>query len=430
MERAAAGSPEASGPGDVIASAPGVQVPADPTVMSKAHGNPPAAGDLIEVVPDRLVAGGDAMARLDGFPLFVRGMFPGDRARVRVTEAKPGFARGAVEELLEPGPERRAEPCPVADWCGGCDWTALRLDRQIHWKREILHDSLRRIGKFDIASLPTVAVHPSPLNYRLRSRLQVSEDRAAVGFFSERTHKVVPLPAECEVVGPAVIDHREAIYRQAAGSRATAIDTLENGEELLVHLRTESPTGAPASQLSHGPWTWKLSVASFFQVNRYQIGTLIDLVMKSAEAVPSRGTAWDLYGGVGFFALPLSSLFDKVVTVESSEESHRWARTNAREYPGVRPIRSDVGQFLRRERTMADFVLLDPPRAGLDAEVVRGAAGSGTTRICYLSCDPVTFSRDAQRLARLGWNPTSIDLIDLFPNTHHIETLASFVREG
>ena len=93
----------------------------------------PSINDLLDVTAEKLVAGGEALCRVDGLPLFVTSLFPGDRARVRITESKKGFARGVVDELLEPGPERRGAPCPIAGICGGCDWTALRLDRQLHW---------------------------------------------------------------------------------------------------------------------------------------------------------------------------------------------------------------------------------------------------------------------------------------------------------
>ncbi|MGH9456779.1 MAG: TRAM domain-containing protein, partial [Thermoanaerobaculia bacterium] len=190
-------------------------------------------GDIIEIEPDVLVPGGDALARVDGLPLFVRPLYPGDRARVRVTERKKGYARAEVVEIVREGLERRAQPCPVAEECGGCDWTALRLDRQLHWKRRILLDALRRTGKFDLERLPPVRVHTSPLQYRLRSRLQVSPD-GALGFFAERTNRVVPLPVECEVVGPATIGALDALREVAERERPAAIELLEGDAGLVV----------------------------------------------------------------------------------------------------------------------------------------------------------------------------------------------------
>ncbi|HUP64441.1 MAG TPA: TRAM domain-containing protein [Thermoanaerobaculia bacterium] len=386
-------------------------------------------GDLVELSPDRLVAGGDAMARLDGMPVFIRGAYPGDRIRGRITEVKKGFLRAEVEQLLQESRERRFLPCPIAAECGGCDWTELRLDRQIHWKREILSDALRRIGKFDLTNLPPITIHVSPLNYRLRSRIHVDEESGAIGFFAMRSTRVIPLVEECEVVGPAVIAALVPIRAAAAEQRPESVETLENGRELLVNLR---PVGAKASgeiQLDVGGHSYRFSTRSFFQVNRHLLQTLHDLISRSATQSPRRKLAWDLYGGVGFFALPLGKIFERVESVESDGESAQWGRANTSGIPNVRMITADVEHFLGRKNAPPDFVAVDPPRAGLAPEVLQGVAQIKAARICYLSCDPVTFSRDAARLARHGWALTSIDLIDLFPNTHHIETLGSFVHE-
>src|SRR5688500_10396133 len=156
-------------------------------------------GDEIVIEATELVAGGNAIARVDGFPIFASNVFPGDVALVRLTEVKKGFAKAELVRVVTSSPLRRLEPCPVANECGGCDWTALRLDAQLEAKRRILTESLRRIGKLDPATLPPITIHPSPLNYRIRSRLQT--DGEAVGFYAMRSNRVVPLPEECEVVG-------------------------------------------------------------------------------------------------------------------------------------------------------------------------------------------------------------------------------------
>ena len=130
------------------------------------------AGDEITIRATELVAGGDALARVDGFPIFTSKCSPATSPSCVSYEVKKGFAKAELVRILEPSPwRRRAAPCPVADECGGCDWTALRLDKQLEAKQRILTESLRRIGKFDVASLPPITVHPSPLNYRIRSRL-------------------------------------------------------------------------------------------------------------------------------------------------------------------------------------------------------------------------------------------------------------------
>lgn len=388
-------------------------------------------GAVVELVPESLVAGGDALARIEGFPVFLPGAYPGDRVRVRITEVKKGFGRGTIEEVVSPSPERREAPCPVARECGGCDWTELRLDRQLYWKKNILADTLRRIGKFDPAALPAIAVTPSPLTYRLRSRLHVSRGAEPLpGFFERRSHQVVPLPEECEIVGPEVLGHLGELREAAEQIPGGAMETFENGPELTVSLTPDGSDERPGGQtrIRVAGSEFLLDVRSFFQVNRHLLGELQRRVMEIASGTSKSELAWDLYGGVGFFAVPLATRFDSVITVETSRDSSRWAALNAGS-GAIKAITEDVEPFLRRRSTRPDFVLVDPPRAGLSPAVGDALAGSEAEIICYLSCDPVTFSRDANRLARRGWTLTSIRLIDLFPNTHHIETLSSFVRE-
>ena len=145
------------------------------------------------IEPSELVAGGAALAKVDGFPIFVTNVYPGDVARVRIVEVKKGFGRAELLEVVTPSPLRREQPCPIANECGGCDWTSLRLDAQLAAKERILRESLRRDGK--LASIPPITLHPSPLNYRLRSRLHT--DGESVGFYAAGSHRVVPLSVNC-----------------------------------------------------------------------------------------------------------------------------------------------------------------------------------------------------------------------------------------
>ena len=392
---------------------------------------PIRTGELIEVFGSKLVAGGDCLARLDGFPLFVGGLYPGDRALVEVTEVRKGFGRGRVERLIVASEWRRAAPCPIADECGGCDWTSLRLDRQLASKREILHDSLLRVGKLRAEDIPPIRLHPSPLNYRLRSRLQVSDSPdPELGFFAARTNRVIPLSPECEVVGPGVLENLQDLRETLATPGTASITTFENGEQFAATVRDSGepePEGVAVSFEVRG-FEYRLSTDSFFQVNRHLLGTMIDLVRSHAAGVAQKRAALDLYAGVGFFTVALAPLFETVTGVESSPVSFRWGVENTAGFPNTRMVRRDVSKFLSA-RPRADFVMLDPPRAGLHADASDDLARTGAKSICYLSCDPVTFSRDASRLGRRGWVLRSLDLLDLFPNTHHIETLSSFERE-
>ena len=364
------------------------------------------AGDEVTIRATELVAGGDAIARIDGFPIFTSNVFPDDVAVVRLVDVKKGFAKAHLVRIVEPSPWRRAAPCPVADECGGCDWTALRLDKQLEAKQRILTESLRRIGKFDVASLPPITIHSSPLNYRLRSRLHREGD--AIGFYALRSNRVVPLPKECEVVG-------------CETARVLGVPGL-SGEIWEVDGRIHT---SGDFTIRVGGYAYQLSTDSFFQVNRHLLATMLQLVSAHADRVSTRDVAVDLYAGVGFFTLPLADRFARVFAIEGSAESAKYARRNVPANVAVveSPVERQAAHIPE-----ADFIFLDPPRAGVRQEVIHAVGEKAAEMICYLSCDPVTFARDASRLTASGWRISTLDLLDFFPNTHHVETLASFER--
>lgn len=366
-------------------------------------------GSEITIRPTELVAGGAALAKVDGFPIFATNVFPGDTAVVRLFEVKKGFARAELVRLVEAGPERRAMPCPIADECGGCDWTALRLDKQLEAKRRILAESLRRIGKF--TSHPEIAIHSSPLNYRLRSRLHQEGDR--VGFYAIRSNHVVQLTDKCEVVG---VNTAKAFSREAQ-ALLPVHDLWEVDDEIIADERELT--------LKVDRYTYRLHTRAFFQVNRHLLGTMLRLVGAHASRTRMRHVAADLYAGVGFFTLPIAEQFHRVIAVEGSPVSSRYARRNVPR--NVKVVEAPVERQIAKLPEL-DFVFLDPPRAGAREEVISGIAEKTKEVIAYLSCDPVTFARDAHRLTASGWRLATLDLLDLFPNTHHIETLSSFER--
>jgi 23S rRNA (uracil1939-C5)-methyltransferase len=295
-------------------------------------------GSEITIEPTELVAGGAALAKMDGFPIFAVNVFPGDLARVRIVEAKKGFARAELVALEKPSPLRRAAPCPIADECGGCDWTALRLDAQLRAKERILIESLRRIGK--IYDLPPIDIHPSTLNYRLRSRLH--GDGENVGFYAMQSHRVVPLARECEVVGLRTREEpREGEMWEVDGRIVTAGELVIEG----YHVSTET----------------------FFQVNRHMLQTMLRLVQNLATGK----TAVDLYAGVGFFSVPIARVCERVTAVEGSRVSHEYAKRNVP--ANVALVHAPVETWIER-MPRADFVFLDPPRSGAKRNVIDAIA--------------------------------------------------------
>lgn len=386
---------------------------------------PVELGALVKVQPEKLVAGGESLSRIDGFPLFVGGLYPGDEATVEIVEVKAGFARGAIVSIDLHSRLRRAAPCPIARECGGCNWTELRLDAQLDAKQAILIESLTRIGRVPPESLPPIRVHPSPLNYRLRSRLHADSASGKLGFFAPASHQVVPLSDRCEVVG---LPTRDAVHDADRLGESDEIIFFESSEGVHQLDPESAPAGqSPLTRVHAAGRDWTAPVAGFFQVNRHLLGRMHDLVESIGAGVGSRELAFDLYGGVGFFAAPLARHFRRVISVESHPDGHRCARINLRTIKGAEADSRSAELFMRNAPP-ADMIFLDPPRAGAADEVILRCAELARETVCYLSCDPVTFSRDASRLLRRGWTLSEIHLLDLFPNTHHVETLAAFRR--
>ncbi|MFZ2493008.1 MAG: hypothetical protein WA208_16110, partial [Thermoanaerobaculia bacterium] len=284
------------------------------------------------------------------------------------------------------------------------------------------------------AGLPDVTVHPSPLNYRLRSRLH-RDASGAVGFYAMRSNRVVPLTSACEVVGveTAKTYGTDTAARSASGAPDAALhehhpDSVEDDDPStgqIWEIDGEVISGEQELTVSAGRFAYRVSTTSFFQVNRHLLGTMIELVTAHASRVERKRYAVDLYAGAGFFSAPLATVFDHVTAIESAPASVHYARLNTPR--SVKIVDSPVERWLPKMRE-TDCTFLDPPRAGAKPEVIDTVAERTRESILYLSCDPVTFARDASRLVSVGWNLTSLDLLDLFPNTHHLETLGTFTR--
>ena len=296
-------------------------------------------------------------------------------------------------------------PCPVADECGGCDWTALRLDKQLEAKQRILTESLRRIGKIDPATLPPIAMHPSPLNYRLRIRLHRDGDE--VGFYAMRIEsRRAAARAECEVVG---LQHARASPRDGrdVGSRRQRID----------HRRARYDPIDGYSRLDRRVLPGQPPSARH------------DAAARAGHAARARRTRH-----APSISTPASAS-SALPIAEHVRERDRGRRCRVRAQYAKRNVPANVKlvaapvEWWVERMPRADFVFLDPPRSGSAARTSSTPSPRRANEmICYLACDPVTFARDASRLIASGWRLSTLDLLDLFPNTHHVETLSSFER--
>ena len=389
-----------------------------------------------EFMVDKLVYGGGGLGRLEGRAVLVPFVLPGERVRVRTASEKPGLVHATLLEVLAASPERITPRCPYFTYCGGCHYQHARYPLQLLLKRAILEDQLRRIGKIEPpAEIEILA--GEPWNYR--NRLQLHIDRAELGYRQAQSHRLCPI-ASCPIASPAINAAIEILRdmlrdpRWPRFIRTIELFTDETQMQLNV-LETERPVARRffdwcaerlpgwvdgALDYAAAGYTWRVSSGSFFQANRFLIDSLIERAIDGAEGA----TALDLYAGVGLFSLPLVRRFAAVTAVESGTRAVEDLRLNA-ERAGItiQAERGNAEAFLQNLETAPDFVMLDPPRAGIGKRMVDSLSRVKAPRIAMVSCDPATLARDLSGLLSAGYRIERMTLVDLFPQTFHLETI-------
>jgi 23S rRNA (uracil1939-C5)-methyltransferase len=419
-------------------------------------------GQRLEAVIEKGVYRGRGLARVDGRVLFVPRAHPGDRVRARVLEVHAGWGEAALEELLDASPDRRASPCPYVPRCGGCVYQDLEYGAQLDLKESVLRETLARSGAPWDGPIERHA--SAERGWRLRASLHfaVASGGLALGLREEGTRRLVDV-LDCLQLSAALNetarDLRRALGRRPAlGPRLRGLELLEapDGRGRVAVLVTRLPLSAAASLASLGAevpglgglglegvdervhWLYgspyvearlhgldlRVHARSFFQSNRHLLASLVDAVL---DLVPPAPRSLDLYAGVGLFALPLAARDGgEVYAVERARFAAADARENARRnhLGGVRVVDADVREALARlPDGTGESIIVDPPRTGLEPDVVDRVAARGPGAVVYVSCDPATLGRDLARFAARGLRPDSVRLFDLFPDTLHLETL-------
>jgi 23S rRNA (uracil1939-C5)-methyltransferase len=382
------------------------------------------------VTIEKWVYGGEALARLDGRVVLAPFVLPGETVRL---ESDDGI-HARLAEVLIPAPERVAPPCPLFTRCGGCHYQHAPYNFQIARKVEILREQLRRVGKIEYSGEIETISGP-PLGYRNRAQFHIAD--GSIGYLAARSHTLVPVSGECPISSPrlnqALAEMRGRLGDPRFPRFVRSFEIFTNETDLQINaLEADRPiarsfydwcgsTVAIDYPTSFG--TFRVSPRSFFQVNRFLIEPLVDAALYQAEGK----TALDLYAGVGLFAVPLSRRFENVIAVESSVTAARDLEVNAaRAEVRLETERARVEDFLRSFAETPDFVLADPPRAGLDKPVVAQLERLAPRRITLVSCDPATLARDLAGLT--SYRIERLTLVDLFPQTYHLETIAQLVR--
>ena len=390
---------------------------------------------------ERLVAGGDALGHLaDGRVVFVPGALPGELVDVQITQAKKDFARGTVASIIEPSEHRVAPPCEhVARGCGGCSWQHLDVAQHMEAKAAIVREALRRNGKIETLEVVAGGFVP-PTASRTTLRMAVTPD-GRLGFRRGGSHDVIDTPT-CLVAHP-LLNEFIGDVRVTGATEATLRCGVETGD-VGIWLHDEDGEDVPGATVTGLPShvvvgrkamlhevvqgvSLQVSMASFFQASQVAAELLVSAVNDAAgDAALSGefGPIIDAYGGVGLFTATLVDTDIPVVLVESNPSACSDARSNLHDHD-VSIEQIAVEQWRVQD---AGLVIADPARNGLGAMGVNAIVATEAKRIVLVSCDAVAGARDIRLLLDAGYACEGVTVLDLFPNTPHVEVVSSFTR--
>jgi 23S rRNA (uracil1939-C5)-methyltransferase len=437
---------------------------------------------------EKAIYGGAFLARHEGKAIFIPLALPGEQAQVRIVEEKKSYAAAEIIRIATPAPERVIPECRHFGACGGCQYQHASYEAQLRFKQSILRETLERGGVRAPDSMTVLAAEP----WQYRNRIRLALDAAGnPGYRGRRSHRLVPI-AECPIAMSllvrAALAAGEIMRALTPSRRATELSLFcdAEGTALLAslsapasfslhdfcralaeripqltgaELAAEDPAGrhprgdsrtplaAPGKALWGAPsltyraagYSYRVDHGAFFQVNHRLIDALVDRVLGGGDGEDAQGAlAWDLFAGVGLFARRLAGRFTRVLAVESAPSAAAALAQNLAG-TGGEPVYATTLDFLRRVdasrpgkivpgRIVPDLIIVDPPRAGLEAETTALLARIAAPALTYVSCDPATLARDLRPLLDAGYVISDITLADLFPQTFHIETVVHLRR--
>ena len=354
-------------------------------------------------------------------------VLPDELVRIEPLDARKGVARARLRSVIEPSIHRAPAPCPVYTHCGGCHYQHANYANQLELKTAALREVLTRIGKIEPPA--EIAAIGGP-EWEYRNRIQLHFREGEMGFHAANSHNIIPIE-RCPISSPALnaaIGHLNKLSRERrwpnflrslelfTNETQFQVNVLDSGDRHLARaffdwLNNFLP-GATNPSLEYNGF--RVSHKSFFQVNRFLLDKLVEATLPTAPVE----TAWDLYAGVGLFSRALANV--KVTAVEASASAIADLQQNA---PRATAVKASVELWLEEQTATPGYVLADPPRAGLGKQAVKQLTRLQPPQLTIVSCDPSTLARDLSALLAAGYRIESMSLIDLFPQTSHIETI-------
>ena len=392
-----------------------------------------AVGDRFITTIEKVAHGGHFIARHLGAVIFVRHAIPGEEVEIEITGTGSSFNRADVVNVISPSPDRVSAPCQFAHraGCGGCDFQHISVERQRQLKSEVITEQFARIAKRDLQV--TVEEVGAPLGYRTRFNA-VTTRNGDLGFKQARSNKVVPV-SDCRILQPEV-KYQELTSRKWKGDLRVEVTLSSAGERTIAtgYSRDETPVrtseGPDIGQYSINGFNLEVSQRSFWQSHKLAPAVLTQVVGEFAE-LQVGDRVLDLYGGVGLFTsqfLEAIGQGGQIDLVEGSKSATSDAIRNFAEIKNVKVHTGDVAKLLPRF-SQVEVIVLDPPREGAGKEVVLAMVALKPRAIVYVACDPAALARDTTYLSDAGYEIAKIRAFDLFPMTHHIETVALFRRD-
>ena len=406
---------------------------------------------VFDVLLEKLTYGGEAIGRLpDGRAVFVPFGLPGENVRVELTEDKKNFARGKLLEVIQASPERIQPKCKHFGLCGGCHYQNLPYEKQLQAKTEILIDQLKRIGKIENPPVKPMVASPLEWNYRNNVQFHLTAE-GKLGFINSKGNSSFPIE-ECHLPETSI----DAFWRELQFESNKDVERVSlragQDEELMVILESESPetpeleieadvsvvhlfdehpvviAGQDYLTINILEKDFHVSATSFFQVNAKMAEKMVQHLYTRLPVSLST-TLIDVYCGVGLFSYFFAPKCEKIIGIESSESACEDFAVNLDEFDNVdlyEGAAEEILPALVKQIGNLSYMIVDPPRAGIEKQTLDAIINIKPQIIAYVSCDPSTLARDAARLIHGGYRLMEVTPFDLFPQTYHIESISIF----
>ncbi len=401
----------------------------------------------VELRIDRLAFGGEGVGRLeDGRVVFIPYVIPGEVVRAKVVEEKAHHARAELVGVLDASPERIEPRCKHFGTCGGCHYQQMSYERQLEAKEEILADQLRRIG--GLKEIPGIESLPASEAWNYRNHLQFHLTREGkLGFQKAQANQpfaiqechlpeaginqlwpqieIEPLPKLERVNLRQGVDGERMIILESASPEPLefSIEGLDVSVVQVDPLGSVVLAGSNRIVMEVLARQFKVSASSFFQVNSMQAQEMVKLLLQELN-LNENATLLDIYSGVGLFSAFMAPRVKRLVGIEISTEACEDFSDNLDKFDNVELYEASAEAVLNSIKFHPDVVIMDPPRAGLGAKTVEGLLAQGAETLAYVSCDPATLARDGKQISAGGYALEKIALIDMFPQTYHIESIS------